>query len=244
MVVDAVRTYLDAANGLTELSRKQAVAAAKSLLRADGSVVPAAGDTDGPPPRVGQNIQALAGELIETSQANRAAIADLVRAEVGRALEQMDVVPRAEYDRVVRRVAELERRMAARHAVERVLTPRGGASSVLPVPQSVVEVRGEESAAPGTRLPRDEGAHTRAEEDGLAEGAGTQKADESETARKGHPQGGEGVGDTAEEAGPKAEDANGPRPKGRTGAAKGTVNKTTRPRAAGKRTTKGKNAKK
>lgn len=123
MVVDAVRTYLDAANGLTELSRKEAVAAAKALLRAggaNGAPVPSVDTAQGPPPRVGQNIQALAGELIETSQANRAAIADLVRAEVGRALEQLDVVPRAEHDRVVRRVAELERRLGARYAVERV----------------------------------------------------------------------------------------------------------------------------
>ncbi|WP_067605355.1 hypothetical protein [Nocardiopsis listeri] len=123
MVVDAVRTYLDAANGLTELSRKEAVAAAKALLRAggaNGAPVPSVDAEQGPPPRVGQNIQALAGELIETSQANRSAIADLVRAEVGRALEELDVVPRAEHDRVVRRVAELERRLGARYAVERV----------------------------------------------------------------------------------------------------------------------------
>ncbi|MEU3308597.1 membrane fusogenic activity family protein [Nocardiopsis sp. NPDC055551] len=123
MVVDAVRTYLDAANGLTELSRKEAVAAAKALLRAggaNGAPVPSVDAAQGPPPRVGQNIQALAGELIETSQANRAAIADLVRAEVGRALEELDVVPRAEHDRLVRRVAELERRLGARYAVERV----------------------------------------------------------------------------------------------------------------------------
>ncbi|GAA1000347.1 membrane fusogenic activity family protein [Nocardiopsis tropica] len=137
MVVDAVRTYLDAANGLTELSRKQAVAAAKTLLRANGAggpALPGAGEGDTPPPRVGQSIQALAGELIETSQANRSALADLVRAEVGRQLERMDVVPRGEHERLVRRVAELERRLAARHAVERALAPEaaGAASPVAP----------------------------------------------------------------------------------------------------------------
>ncbi|MCK9869831.1 membrane fusogenic activity family protein, partial [Nocardiopsis dassonvillei] len=114
MVVDAVRTYLDAASGLTELSRKQAVAAAKALLRANGPAAPAAAEGESLPPRVGQSIQNLAGELIETSQANRAAIADLVRSEVGRQLERMDVVPRADHERLVRRVAELERRLAAR----------------------------------------------------------------------------------------------------------------------------------
>lgn len=121
MVVDAVRTYLDAANGLTELSRRDAVAAARALLRSDGRTVGATAAEGEAAPRVGQNIQALAGELIETSQANRTAIADLVREEVGRQLECMDVVPRDEHERLARRVAELERRLAARRAVERVL---------------------------------------------------------------------------------------------------------------------------
>lgn len=145
MVVDAVRTYLDAANGLTELSRKEAVAAAKALLRAGGAngvSAPSVDGAQGPPPRVGQNIQALAGELIETSQANRTAIAELVRAEVGRALEQLDVVPRAEHDRVVRRVAELERRLGARYAVER--TPGR------PEPVAVEEPVKEEDPAPAS----------------------------------------------------------------------------------------------
>ena len=242
MVVDAVRTYLDAANGLTELSRKQAVAAAKSLLRADGSVTPAAaGDADGPPPRVGQNIQALAGELIETSQANRAAITDLVRAEVGRALERMDVVPRTEYERVVRRVAELERRMAARHAVERVLTPRGGASSALPALRNVVGEGGpEEPVASTARVVEGEADGYRADEAGVVAGEGV----EPKTAWKDHPRDDEGVDGAAEGVDSKAGDASGARPKAKVGTAKGTVNKTTRPRAAGKRTAKGKNAKK
>lgn len=121
MVVDAVRTYLDAANGLTELSRRDAVAAARALLRSEGRAVGAVAGESEAAPRVGQSIQALAGELIETSQANRTAIADLVREEVGRQLESMDMVPRDEHERLTRRVAELERRLAARHAVERAL---------------------------------------------------------------------------------------------------------------------------
>ena len=121
MVVDAVRTYLDAANGLTELSRRDAVAAARALLRSDGRAVGATAAEGEAAPRVGQSIQALAGELIETSQANRSAIADLVREEVGRQLQSMDVVPREEHERLARRVAELERRLAARRAVERAL---------------------------------------------------------------------------------------------------------------------------
>ncbi|MEU0493336.1 membrane fusogenic activity family protein [Nocardiopsis sp. NPDC006139] len=121
MVVDAVRTYLDAASGLTELSRKEAVAAAKVLLRAGGAGAPAAEqEPGGTPPRVGRTIQALAGELLETSRANREALAELVRSEVEHRLERMDVVPRSEHERLVRRVAELERRLAARSGRERV----------------------------------------------------------------------------------------------------------------------------
>ncbi|WP_017611386.1 hypothetical protein [Nocardiopsis xinjiangensis] len=128
MVVDAVRTYLDAANGLTELSRRDAVAAARALLRSDGKAVGATAAEGEAAPRVGQSIQALAGELIETSQANRSAIADLVREEVGRQLQGLDVVPREEHERLARRVAELERRLAARHAVERALMVENDAS--------------------------------------------------------------------------------------------------------------------
>lgn len=161
MVVDAVRTYLDAANGLTELSRKEAVAAAKALLRANGQASPVAeGDSL---PRVGQSIQVLAGELVETSRANREAIAELVRGEVTRQLETMDVVSRGEYERLARRVAELERRLAARHAVERALVPRstGGASPVgapdtggEEVPEEVRETERENAGA------AEEGAET------------------------------------------------------------------------------------
>ena len=74
MIVDAVRTYLDAASGLTELTRKRAVTAAKALLRAGGdrsdgvaaqfraSVEPTAEGAEGPTaaPRVGRGIQTLA----------------------------------------------------------------------------------------------------------------------------------------------------------------------------------------
>ncbi|WP_017541764.1 coiled-coil domain-containing protein [Nocardiopsis halophila] len=107
MVVDAVRTYMDATSGLNELTRKRAVAAAKSLIRESG-----AGE-DAPGEGLGRTIQALAAELIETGQANREALRELVRAEVGREMERRDMVPRSEYDRLARRVAELERRLAS-----------------------------------------------------------------------------------------------------------------------------------
>lgn len=244
MVVDAVRTYLDAASGLTELSRKQAVAAAKALLRANGSAAPVAVEGESLPPRVGQSIQNLAGELIETSQANRAAIADLIRSEVGRQLERMDVVPRADHERLVRRVAELERRLAARHAVEYALAPvdAGASSPVRPVAAAAVD--GPEADAPAGS----EGASAAgsAENDSKAGKAGPGGA-EDEEAEKGTEAGDtrdavadgadgsaseDGTGSAAD-AGTDAQDTGKPAArKPRTAA------KTARARTAAKRTTK------
>ena len=220
MVVDAVRTYLDAANGLTELSRKEAVAAAKALLRAGGAngvSAPSVDGAQGPPPRVGQNIQALAGELIETSQANRTAIAELVRAEVGRALERLDVVPRAEHDRVVRRVAELERRLGARYAVER--TPGR------PEPVAVEEPVKEEAPAPE---PVSEAVSESEAAEGPADGieSGAESEAESEAAP------------VEQSTAPRAKTAAGARTAAKPAA------KNTRSRSTAKRTTKGKSAKK
>ncbi|NYH50783.1 BMFP domain-containing protein YqiC [Nocardiopsis arvandica] len=245
MVVDAVRTYLDAANGLTELSRKQAVAAAKTLLRAGGPAAPVAGENESLPPRVGQSIQALAGELIETSQSNRAAITDLVRSEVERQLERMDVVPRAEHERLARRVSELERRLAARHAVERVLvTTDAGASSPVrasaPVTSSTPGGASERAVGP---VPAAEDAEATGTGDGLREPAAAEE-----------PAGAEDTPDTPEDTGaddgaPGREGGSGG---GSAAAGKGTTaksgsrtaakntSKAARTRSTAKRTAKGK----
>jgi len=225
MVVDAVRTYLDAANGLTELSRKQAVAAAKTLLRANGATPSAVPDGE-TPPRVGQSIQTLAGELIETSQANRAAVAELVRSEVRSALEQMDMVPRAEHERMVRRVAELERRMAARHAVERVLEPRGGASSELPVEEKAPVEPEAVAEAPESVVPEPVASEPEVPEAAPEADKGDGEARETAATE-------DGDGAKGDDAGNQASD----------GAAK-TKPRTTRSRSTAKRTTKGKGAKK
>lgn len=150
MVVDAVRTYLEAASGLTELTRKRAVAAAKTLLkesdeRSGGTMTRVAdtakstlenveGSVRGM--RVGHSIQALAVDLVETSRANRAALSTLVEGEVERLLGRLDLVRRDEHDRLARRVAELERRLAAPSAAQR----RRAAEEVQQaVPAAVVE---------------------------------------------------------------------------------------------------------
>ncbi|WP_156003755.1 membrane fusogenic activity family protein [Streptomonospora sp. PA3] len=127
MVVDAVRAYFEAVNGLTELTRKRAVAAAKVILKSGDerwAAAASAGESAEGAPRAGSPIQTLAGELIETSQANREALNSLVSSEVERALERLELVSRADYDRLARRVAELERRLAAQRAVPRSVPGR------------------------------------------------------------------------------------------------------------------------
>ncbi|GAB3212167.1 hypothetical protein ACQEU5_16945 [Marinactinospora thermotolerans] len=164
MVVDAVRTYLDAASGFTELTRKRAVAAAKTLLREEEgrSAVAKGADTargavDGVEgavraTRVGHTIQTLAADLIETSKANRAALDDLIEAEVRRVLDRLDLVRRDEYDRLARRVAELERRLASRTAV-RPVPPAGGATPPLvPSPSAPVAVESPEAREDGVMV--------------------------------------------------------------------------------------------
>ncbi|MDT0330324.1 coiled-coil domain-containing protein [Nocardiopsis lambiniae] len=221
MVVDAVRTYLDAANGLTELSRKEAVAAAKTLLRASGPSAPV-GEAGAVPPRVGQSIQALAGELLETSRANREALAELVRAEVEHRLERMDVVPRAEHERLVRRVAELERRLAARQGWERPVA--------VPAPQE----RAEETPVAPEPVP----AAVLESAPVVEEGADVASVSEAEAV---DVTGSEAPGDTAagSDTEPDAGSEDKPGARKKATPAKGTAAKTTRARGGtAKRTTK------
>lgn len=264
MVVDAVRTYLDAANGLTELSRRDAVAAARALLRSDGRAVGAATAEGEAAPRVGQSIQALAGELIETSQANRTAIADLVREEVGRQLESMDVVPRDEHERLVRRVAELERRLAARHAVERVLAvdreALGDASNADRDGHGDEAGRRTEAAAVEKEGPaggEDPGmgihGSTEGEDASEAEGAAQETGGETPDAGSGADGEDRADGGTAESVGPSAEStarstASGsarttPAKPNQADAGKSAPAKPGKGKSSGKRTTKAKTKK-
>lgn len=115
MVIDVVRTYFDVASGFTELTRRRAVAAARTLLR-DGQAgaEPEAGDAEQYRPRAGTGIQALAAELVETNAANRTRLTEFVDQEVRRQIGQLDVVSRTEHERALRRINELERRLVAR----------------------------------------------------------------------------------------------------------------------------------
>lgn len=117
-VVDVVRTYMDAASGLTRLTRQRAVVAAKTLLKVEDRYTGDAAPREATPDEttrgsVGAGIQSLASELVTTSAANREALGELVEVEIDRVLNEAGYVRREEHDRLLRRVADLERRLAA-----------------------------------------------------------------------------------------------------------------------------------
>lgn len=117
---DAWRTYLELALGLTEASRKKAKKAIKTLVNQSGASV--------------DQVKSLTEELVETSLANREAIAKMVRGELDRALGVVGLASAEEVAELNDRIAELERRLeAAENASERA-TP---ATTPGPVPPSV-----------------------------------------------------------------------------------------------------------
>jgi polyhydroxyalkanoate synthesis regulator phasin len=99
---DAMRAYLELALGVTEASRKRATKVIEDLVGRGGELVDKGGAT-------AKQVQALAGDLIATSTANRDALAKLVRFEVDRALGAVGLATAEEVEQLTRRVRELER---------------------------------------------------------------------------------------------------------------------------------------
>jgi hypothetical protein len=113
MVLDGLRGYLELANGLTDVTRDRARAAARSLVAQGeasvGAVLPA--------PLKAQ-VGSLTEDLIATSKANRALLIGLVGTEVERATARLGLAMAGELDsakrlgqRLEQRVADLERQV-------------------------------------------------------------------------------------------------------------------------------------
>lgn len=99
---DAWRTYLELALGLTEASRKKAKKAIKSLVNQSGASV--------------DQVKSLTEELVETSMANREAIAKMVRGELDRALGVVGLASSEEVAELNDRITALEHRLQAAEA--------------------------------------------------------------------------------------------------------------------------------
>ncbi|MFF0342518.1 polyhydroxyalkanoate synthesis protein PhaF [Kribbella sp. NPDC004875] len=115
MVMDALRGYVQLANGLTEVTKQKAQAAAKALLQQTGA--------DQLTTKVGD----LADEIVATSKSNRQLLQAIVANEVEGAVARLGFVRSEEVAALTRRVQLLETELAE------VQVPAPSAAATAPV---------------------------------------------------------------------------------------------------------------
>jgi polyhydroxyalkanoate synthesis regulator phasin len=118
MVMDAVRGYVQLANGLTEVTKQKAQSAAKALLQQTGADSLTTRVTD------------LADEIVATSKSNRQLLQAIVANEVEGAVARLGFVRSEEVAALTRRVKTLETELAEAHAAaaERASAPAAAAA--------------------------------------------------------------------------------------------------------------------
>lgn len=144
---DAMRGYLNAATGITELTRKRAQDLAQSLLSSTGATSGGAG--------VAHQVSTLAEELISAARANRRAVREMVRGEVEVAVGRLGLVPASELAAARKQIADLEtavaqlRRGGKRAATETSASAARAATRTRP-PRAALK-RSATAAAPAAR---------------------------------------------------------------------------------------------
>ncbi|TDW13966.1 phasin family protein [Kribbella kalugense] len=103
MVMDAVRGYVQLANGLTEVTKQRAQAAAKALLQQTGADV------------LTTKVSDLADEIVATSKSNRQLLQAIVANEVEGAVARLGFVRAEEVAALTRRVKALETELEEAH---------------------------------------------------------------------------------------------------------------------------------
>ena len=99
MANDALNRYIEAAAGLTQLTKSRAQQIVKQLMQQTEMVSGPATD--------------LVDDLVERSRQNREAIAAIVRTETNRAIKAMGLATRSEVERLQRQVSDLRRASSA-----------------------------------------------------------------------------------------------------------------------------------
>jgi polyhydroxyalkanoate synthesis regulator phasin len=89
MAFESVRSYVQLASGLGELTRARALEAAQGLL-----ALPGAGEVT----RRAMHASTVADQLLEAARANRASLLTLVRTEIETALQRADLVRAADLE--------------------------------------------------------------------------------------------------------------------------------------------------
>ncbi len=131
MVLDAVRSYLQLASGLTEVSVQRATATAKALLASAGAdqamldgVSQAAMEKAAKGQAAVAQIAALADDIVATSKANRELLTGLVRAEAVRAVGGLGLVSHDDLKTLERRVDRIEAATPKKSTTPRAAAPK------------------------------------------------------------------------------------------------------------------------
>lgn len=128
---DVVRSYLQIASGLTEMTRQRVTEVAKALVERSGLDLEQVPDQAQALP---QYVQQVAEELYETGKANRDLLVGVVRGEVDKALSRSKpwtkdlIKAEEEIARLKSRVTDLEHRLA-RASTPRTARPATGTGS-------------------------------------------------------------------------------------------------------------------
>ncbi|MEV6282394.1 phasin family protein [Kribbella sp. NPDC051770] len=121
MVMDALRGYVQLANGLTEVTRQRAQQAAKALLQQTGADALTSGLTT--------KVTDLADEIVATSKSNRQLLQAIVANEVEGAVSRLGFVRTEEVGVLSRRVDKLEKELAEARAAAESAAVAGSAAA-------------------------------------------------------------------------------------------------------------------
>ena len=152
----AVQRYLDAASGLTELTRSKAEQIVKQLVKSGE----AAGD------QVGELVE----DLIERQKQNREAMSSLVKNETSKVVHSMGLVTSGEVERLQKQVADLKRE------VQRL----GGGDAPVPPAKKTAAKKAPAKKAPAKKAP----AKTATAKKATAKKATAKKATATKTTAK------------------------------------------------------------
>ena len=145
MAFESVRSYVQLASGLGEMTKAKAMEAAQGLL-----ALPGADEVT----RRAVQASTLADQLLEAARANRANLLTLVQGEVETALKKADVARVADVDAARAALAAVTRELAGLRAVLRAPGAGAVARATRPPQARCVRVRGAGTAPPRASPPR------------------------------------------------------------------------------------------
>jgi polyhydroxyalkanoate synthesis regulator phasin len=146
---EALRTYLELAMGLTEVSRKKVKRAVKGAVGKSGATA--------------DQLKALSADLLAANSANREALSKLVKFEVDRALGVVGLATAEEVAELNRRVHDLEGELAAAkgeaepaHTVpaESAKSKAPGKKAAKKTAEAAVPAEGGAARSPARKTPR------------------------------------------------------------------------------------------